>query len=293
MQYSSEGSEIPPPPTCFSSSPSFYPTGKSQSRLSAITSNWTDVWRVYEDVCVICAGLWMGTWRSSSSFSRDPQGSRAENWGSIRLTGEDALSGSPVDADAKSSKSRTYVRNVGMGIEGRPDGSAPPSPGPAANEYGMLARSPKSARRASGSSVWTWTAGRGALSHAAVAQKARKADTADDDAEEDTAAARRARQVATTLALLQTFQANTDALLARLADLLPERAGHSHNMANVPGNGSAVVLTPKDLLSFDLGPLSGLDGRFVEWLVEVYGNGARVVVRRGWRDVMALIFGLS
>ena len=96
----------------------------------------------------------------------------------------------------------------------------------------------------------------------------------------------------TTLALLQVFQANTDALLARLSDLLPQRAAHSHNLA-AAGAGAPVVLTPKDLVSFDLGPLSGLDGRFVEWLVEVYGNGAKVVVKRNWKDVVAFLFGLS
>lgn len=257
------------------------------------------MWRVYEDVCVICAGLWMGTWRSSSSSSRDASGSRAENWGSIRLGGEDPLSpGAADDSDAKSSKSKMYVRNVGMGIEGRPLGSSP-SPNSTVQEDGtLLHRTPKAVRRASGSSVWTWASGRGTLSAPGVSsssQRARKASAGPDDlaSDESERAARRAQQVNMTLALLQIFQANTDNLLSRLADLLPERMAHSHNIANASGGGPAVILTPKDLVAFDLGPLSGLDGRFVEWLVEVYGNGARVVVRRGWRDVMALIFGLS
>lgn len=235
----------------------------------------------------------MGTWRSSYG-SREREGARAENWGSIRLSGDDALSGAAGanDSDARSAKSKVYVRNVGMGIEGR---SAPTTP--IVQEDGMLLqRTPKAARRASGSSVWTWASARGTLGGNNIATSSSKArmGSGDDDTPEDgEPSTKRSQQVATTLALLQTFQANTDSLLARLAELLPERSAHSHNMANVAGSGPAVVLTPKDLMSFDLGPLSGLDGRFVEWLVEVYGNGARVIVRRSWRDVVALLFGLS
>ncbi|KIP07191.1 hypothetical protein PHLGIDRAFT_30136 [Phlebiopsis gigantea 11061_1 CR5-6] len=276
---------------CTPSQSSFYPTSKSQTRLNSITAGFTDIWRVYEDVCVICAGLWLGAWRSPSP-SREPPGSRAENWGSVRLTGDDPLYTDPErdELDAKSTKSRVYVRNVGMGIEGRPGGSSPASP--VVQEDGILLhRTPKAARRASGSSVWTWTSGRGVLSAPSTTKPSKTGP--DADTEEPGRAARRARQVATTLALLRAFQANTDALLARLAEILPERTAHSHNAASIAGTRSAVVLTPKDLVSFDLGPLSGLDGRFVEWLVEVYGNGARVVVRRSWRDVMALIFGLN
>ena len=232
----------------------------------------------------------MGTWRSSSSAAspaRDP--ARAENWGSIRLTGEDALANIGDDSDAKSGKSRVYVRTVGMGIEGRPRGHSPS--GAYVQEDGVLMhRTPKAVRRASGSSVWTWAGGRGG--QGISSHKTRKASTGGGPEDDELLAAKRARQVATTLALLQTFQANTDSLLARLSELLPERAAHSHHISS-SGMGNTVVLTPKDLLSFDLGPLSGLDGRFIEWLVDVYGNGARVVVRRSWKDVMALIFGLS
>lgn len=254
---------------CTPSTSSFYPSSKSQNKLSAITAGWTDVWRVYEDVCVICAGLWMGTWRQSTSSSR------AENWGSIRLTGEDDLTNSPT-------RSQAYVRNVGMGIEGRP---TPPG-SPSIQEDGtQFYRSQRSLRRASGSSVWTWAGGRGGSS--SRAQEASGVEESPDEA-----LARRERQVMTTLALLQVFQANTDALLARLSDLLPQRAAHSHNLT-AAGAGAPLVLTPKDLVSFDLGPLSGLDGRFIEWLVEVYGNGAKVVVKRNWKDVVAFLFGLS
>ena len=296
LQYGADSVEVTQQSSCCAPSPSsFYPTNKSSGRLANITAGWADVWKVYEDVCVICAGLWLGTWRPS----RDPSGTRAENWGSIRLAGDDTLPSSPDrddDLDAKSTKSRVYVRNVGMGIEGRPSGSTPSSPG--VQEDGtLLHRTTKSARRASGGSVWTWASGRGTLSVplSLSAQKTCDASTANeaDSVEGSERAAKRAVQMNMTLALLQAFQTNTDALLARLGEILPERTAHSHNVSSGAASGPALVLTPKDLISFDLGPLSGLDGRFVEWLVEVYGNGTRVVVRRNWKDVVALIFGLN
>ena len=49
-------------------------------------------------------------------------------------------------------------------------------------------------------------------------------------------------------------------------------------------------LTPRDVLELELGPLSTLDAEFVEWLAEEYGGGVRVSVRRGWRDVLGLVF---
>uniref|UniRef100_A0A0W0G5B6 Protein LCHN n=1 Tax=Moniliophthora roreri TaxID=221103 RepID=A0A0W0G5B6_MONRR len=51
---------------------------------------WTDVWRVYEDVCLVCAGLWMGSWRGNSTASYSTANG-ADNWGSIRLEGDDDL----------------------------------------------------------------------------------------------------------------------------------------------------------------------------------------------------------
>ena len=82
----------------------------------------------------------------------------------------------------------------------------------------------------------------------------------------------------------------------------------------------AIILTPKDLLSMDLGVLSDLDARFVEWLAVAEelsvpeegpgpagqtgtGSGAgagagprskrRVMVKRNWKDVVGVLLGLN
>ncbi|KAH9170844.1 hypothetical protein EDB89DRAFT_1976267 [Lactarius sanguifluus] len=45
------------------------------------------------------------------------------------------------------------------------------------------------------------------------------------------------------------------------------------------------------MLARALGPLSSLDARFIEWLAEEYADGARMSVRRGWRDLRGGLVG--
>ncbi|KAH9168554.1 hypothetical protein EDB89DRAFT_2073835 [Lactarius sanguifluus] len=93
----------------------------------------------------------------------------------------------------------------------------------------------------------------------------------------------RSRQMRTILALLQTFYAQTRFLLSRLATVLPDAASSL----------SDAQLTPRDLLTLALGPLSSPDAQFVERLAEKYAGGARVSVRRGWRDLLGGLVGAA
>ncbi|CDO70165.1 hypothetical protein BN946_scf185009.g16 [Trametes cinnabarina] len=272
-------------------------TGKGQHQHG---SSWTDVWRVYEDVCVMCAGLWMGAWRSSASypgFSR-----RGENWGSIRLEGEDDVS--------LRTRSTPHIRSVGLGIEGRPSGGTVPP--------GSDTRTPRAVRRASTMSSWTWSGGksgdgqdqlaRGTTDNAPVASGGMFIPGARSNVPEPAphegvaASARRERQVMTTLALLDAFHANTTTILSRFATLLETRKAQQQQSSRrvdadgsvgITGGSQTVLFTPKDVMSFELGPFSGLDARFVEWLGEEYGGGMRVLVKRGWRDLVGLILGFG
>ncbi|KAH8980082.1 hypothetical protein EDB92DRAFT_2107324 [Lactarius akahatsu] len=194
-------------------------------RASAPVWAWADAWGVYEDVCVVCARLCSGLWRSDNS--NGSSGSR-EQWGSPR---------------ERSGRRRAHVRAYGDGIEGRRS-SYRPQDDDDVGKYG------------SGSS---------------------------GDEDEDGAVLVRSRQTRTTLALLQTFHAQTRFLLSRLATVLPSTA------SPLPD----AQLTPRDLLVLALGPLSSLDARFVEWLAEEYAGGARVSVRRGWRDLLGGLVGAA
>ncbi|KAG2148869.1 hypothetical protein DEU56DRAFT_782570 [Suillus clintonianus] len=225
------------------------------------SSSWADPWRIYEDVCIVCAGLWMGSWRGNSVASYSTGNGSLANWGSIRLEGDDDLT---VDG--------TFVRNLGMGIEGCPGGSP--------NSKGM--------RRSSGM-IWptgnTGADRRQTSSSSAATGSMPQLCSNGNDADPETSE-RRDRQILTTLALLQTFHANTSFQLSRLVELLP-------SVASGTPETSIIYITPKDMVSFELGPLSSLDAHYLEWLANEYGAGSQIVVKRGWKDLFGMIFGFG
>ncbi|KAH9954085.1 hypothetical protein BC827DRAFT_1262315 [Russula dissimulans] len=249
-------------------------------------SLWTDAWRLYEDVCLACAGLWTGRgWRS--------QPGSQESW---------------AEAEERRSVNATVhvrVRAHGEGIEGRPmtitGGSARTTSRPYRRVSKRYLPSP-------------WTA---APSTQDDAPKDMYNDDDDDDdvqvedeGEEEGAVLVHNRQSRTTLALLQTFHAQTRFWLSRLAALLPPPpppppppasealidvdgdVGQEGQRERAAEKAVVIQLAPRDVLELELGPLSDLDARFVEWLAEEYSAraGVRVSVRRGWRDLFGLVF---
>ena len=131
-------------------------------------------------------------------------------------------------------------------------------------------------------SMWTWASGKSQ-------PNVLKNLTTDEDGQDvDVATRKLERQIAITLSLLQAFHTNTSTLLGQLSTFIPSTRSSTSNSSK-----ATLVLTPKDILSFELGPLSTLDHKFVEWLADEYGNGAKVVVRKGWRDLMGLVVGFG
>ena len=94
-----------------------------------------------------------------------------------------------------------------------------------------------------------------------------------------------ARQVRTTRALLGIFHAHSDFLAERLSALLEDASPAP----------AALVLTPRDVMALELGVLSDLDARFLEWLAERNdkSGGRKVVVRRGWKDLLGVLLGFG
>jgi hypothetical protein len=242
----------------------------SNGSARAPPSLWTDAWRMYEDVCLACAGLWTGrTWRNSHAAEENPVEERGSADGAVR------------------------VRAYGEGIEGCP-----------MTTVGGPARSPSS-RRASDRyfpSPWAATpptqdiAPKDAYRDDDDDGDEGEQDGDDDDDDDDDEVLVRDRQSRTTLALLQTFHAQTRFWLSRLASLLPPQpAAHDPTSTDVDSETAVEVqLSPRDVLELELSPLCSLDARFVEWLAEEYGYGAmRVSVRRGWRDLFGLVFAVG
>lgn len=222
---------------------------------SKFVSTWTDAWRVYEDVCIICAGLWMGTWRGNSTQSYSTANG-AENWGAIRLEGDDDLT-----------MGGSYVRNVGMGIEG----------GPQATSSGGIGNTapPRSHNRLSSSSKSTTKSGK------AGSSRVRRVSTIDHD---EFAQQCHTGHVLTAMTLLQAFHAHTSFQLSVLQSFLPKGISNLGVEADY-----TLYLTPKDILAFELGPLSGSDAKYLEWLVGEYGCGNKLVIKRGWRDRKSVV----
>ncbi|KAJ3753991.1 hypothetical protein EV360DRAFT_87263 [Lentinula raphanica] len=241
--------------TCHSTSHSCCTPGLSDipDPKSKLTNSWTDVWRVYEDVCLVCAGLWIGSWRGNSIQSYSTSNG-AENWGSIRLEGDDDLTLNTIAASSEGGQ----IRTLGAGIEGRPSTSS-------------LTNKPM--RKSSGMFL-----GSGKASSSATTP----IPDADADSSTPTESEREDMQLRTTLALLQTFHAHTSFQLSTLESLLPpldDRPNHT------------IYLAPKDILAFELGPFSSVDERYLDWLVSEYGGGATLVVKRGWKDLFGIVFG--
>lgn len=250
----------------------------SSTHAVAPPSLWTDAWRLYEDVCLVCAGLWTGgPWRNSRHGMQ-------EGWAG---TEEDRFLDNPV-----------RVRTHGEGIEGRPIAVA-------AAGGSSRTRSYRRTTQRYLPSPWMATTPPVAIDDVTK-------DTYRDDDEEgeegESAALVHERQRRTTLALLQTFHAQTRFWLSRLATLLPPQCtatsasgelrtselGGAEGETRERDEVAVVQLAPRDVLQLELSPLSSLDAQFVEWLVEEYGVGSgmrvSVSVRRGWRDLLGLVF---
>lgn len=201
----------------------------SHSHPAPVKTSWTDPWRIYEDVCVVCAGIWVG-WKPSSS---------------VKLIGQDdGLSSAPVspsDQEATLNGSTTEMSS---------------------NSHARPSTDTKKPRRSS------------------VDPRLGKLSVLPTT---------RAR--VTTLSLLSTFHNHTDFLLSKLAEVLLTSSSATVASGSSPSADSgALVLTPKDVMAFDLGPGSDLDARFIEWLGET--RGRKLKVKRGWKDLVGFMFGL-
>ncbi|KAF8628176.1 hypothetical protein AX15_004057 [Amanita polypyramis BW_CC] len=240
------------------------PPASSDGKAAKILSTWPDAWRVYEDVCIICAGLWLGSWRENSKLSYSTANG-PENWGAVRLEGDDDLT-----------LTGSYIRNRGMGIEG----------GPSVNSTGGIGSSSSLGRGTKRTSAMSWSSSRNGTFARSREMSSSSAITSESISivnDFDEARERQDKQLLTTLALLQTFHAHTTFHLSILESLLPEDWS----------SGSVLYLAPKDVLTFELGPLSGNDARYLEWLTYEYAAGTQLVIKRGWRDLLNIIFGYS
>ena len=218
----------------------------------------------------------MGSWRGNSHTSYSTANG-PENWGSVRLEGDDDLT---LDG--------TYVRNVGMGIEGRPNvgGSSlnvPPTTPKIARRFSGMSRSSGKTSSSNGktrqASSLSFTTGPIHI----TASSNDEAYTLNTHPNAEEIVRRRNGQIMTALAILQTFHAHISFQVSVLESMLARQD------SNAVSGETVVYLTPKDILAFELGPFSGFDARYLKWLGDEYG--VNVVVKRGWKDLLSAVFG--
>jgi hypothetical protein len=206
-----------------------------------------------------------------------------ENWGKVRLEGDDDLS---LNGGA-------YIRNLGMGIEG-----GPPVASGSVSQVGVngdtltpTSTTNRGMRRTSGMS---WSSGKATVvgpspvgGGSVKGRQASMSTTVVNEGVDEDGERRRDEQVLTTLSLLQTLHAHTLFQLSVLESFIP------HAQSQSEAEPETVYLAPKDVGAFELSPLSAFDARYLEWLALEYAGTTRVVVKRGWRDLLGAIFGYS
>lgn len=300
--------------------------GPSQlSRIpTPVPTTITDVWKVYEDVCLLCAGAWMGSLSArAANGGAPPHGMPGHNPNSAC---ENCLQPLPTS----SIKSHVYPTSLGhregastsLRLEGDDD---------------VLLQTLRSAgkmREVSGSSQITTASG---VSGAETLVAGNTSSERAPDPVQSTGNP----QVTVTLNLLSTLDQYAEwqigVLRAYVRSLvgLPERRAQDKSGERDAGSSSQgssnlrLTLTPRDMVLLDLNPLSSGDVRYLESLAKEYAGHVVVhlevddaedpskvsedeeeleggyvhqkkrvndmnvdlVVKRGWKELVAVVFG--
>ncbi|EJT98131.1 hypothetical protein DACRYDRAFT_118884 [Dacryopinax primogenitus] len=229
-----------------------------------VNKSWQDPWQMYEDVCMMCAGMFVGSWRSSG----------------VRLEGE--------EADLRRIQTRPKV-NAGGHHRSPSGGSVRSAP------VGEMSIPPKrnaieALRRASGATSEQLSATSLPNPDTGVG-----AESESPHLDNVTSALLLLSQFqANTAALLASL---SDLVMPPLTPDVPAttpgpgaRPSPSPSGKRRRPSPRSVTLTPRDLLALKLGPLSAGDAKFVEWLA-LERLGMRVSVRRGWWDLSLGLLG--
>ncbi|KZT57990.1 hypothetical protein CALCODRAFT_517068 [Calocera cornea HHB12733] len=243
--------------------------------LTAANKGWQDPWRMYEDVCTMCAGMIAGNWRAPGA-------------GDVRLEGDDddlrRIHTQQAKRHASFSAGGHHRRESGGSTRSMPAGEMSIPPRRKAIEI---------LRRASGNPT---------------GEQLSAAEGPDADAGAEAENHPALDNATSALLLLAQFHNNTVSLLSSLSELInppttsPTTASGSTSRPSASRQPSSpnpkrrrpapksVTLTPRDLFSLRLGPLSLSDAKFVEWLA-LERLGVRVAVRRGWWDLSLGLLG--
>ncbi|KAG8740951.1 hypothetical protein FRC10_003521 [Ceratobasidium sp. 414] len=239
----------------------------SESSGSASTGvrSWVDPWRIYEEVCMFCAGMcsWIGWGSGARDRDRDrPSYSNSNSGGQIHLDGpDDALRGPPSVHEMPRQDTQHAIREMS-----RQDPNA---------------ETRRAQRRAHVLELMTLFHKYAAFLHARLADIIDSYDGKPQSSRKSKGSTGSKSSIGSfKSAFSSKTQNQTQALLG----------------ANEPER--TLVLTSKDMLALELSPLSAVDAQFLEWFGTTVArrNGMgerRVVVRRTWKDMVVAVVGSS
>ncbi|KAF6747535.1 hypothetical protein DFP72DRAFT_1016174 [Ephemerocybe angulata] len=219
-----------------------------------------DAWQLYEDVCLVCAGAWMGTLRTRNlglGVAADGEG-----YGDVSAS-----------AAGEARKREKYAALLEEGVEQAGDFGH-------SHTHGETSHIDAAAAAVGVSNETEPQPNQDAGDHYHDHDFTLVAPPTPDTREG-------LDILLHTAALHAVFPSNLN-----LADAVTKTEGI---LAKV--KAMTMTVTPRDLLSLDLNPLSAVDVKYLESVQREYASRVHLVhvglvVKRGWRDLVGVVFGL-
>jgi hypothetical protein len=291
-----------------------------------IPTSLTEAWKVYEDMCLVCANAWMGT-----LCARAGGGPLSPSASQTCLHPSEPCSIPPAPIDPPTVPPVTVTeaepsgKSTAVHLEGDDDILLRTVRSPAELSPGVLAKM----RDASSSSCATYTSGQTLVGDEAAQSKPIDAVVL-GALPVSTAIACEALSIdhATTLNLLHTFDRYASWQIGVLRTYIKSLVGDGASELE-EGSQLKLTLTPRDMVLLDLNPLSSGDVKYLEALLKEYaghvviavqgsesgeepmtagqaprlslirkGKATRevtvdLVVKRGWKDLFGVVFGFA
>ncbi|KAG8792032.1 hypothetical protein FRC12_007465 [Ceratobasidium sp. 428] len=251
---------------------------ESSASSGSGVKSWVDPWRIYEEVCIFCAGVcsWFGWTGGSGPREQRPSGSHSGGGvGGIHLDG-------PDDALRPPSEHELPVQDTIVDPTTTNTTESAIRTDPAAEAR-------RAQRRAHVLELMTLFHKYAAFLHARLSDIIDSYDGQPQSSRKSKGSTGSKTSIGSFKSAFSSKSQNpTQALLGNGGG----NGGGGGEM------GRTLVLTSKDMLALELSPLSAADAQFLEWFgASVARRGGmgerRVVVKRTWKDMVVAVVGIE
>lgn len=270
---------------------------------------WVDPWKIYEGVCMFCAGVcgWIG-WGPKDRGGFGGGGGGQD--GGVRLEGPDEALRGTGSGEAKPEGEGHELRETSS-PEQNSDPTSPTNPSFTSNTNAVTTTSPgltdarRAERRAHVLELMTLFHKYAAFLHARLGDIVDSYESVGRKHKGSTGSKFSVGSKSST-GTKSSGGSKSSGLSFKSA--FSSSKSQAQTQALLPGGGigtEILVLTSKDMVALDLSPLSAADAQFMEWLAEsvVRSSAARraaggaverrVVVKRTWKDMVVAVVGSS